>query len=460
MIKVLVVGNAIQRVKSQLFLCTELQKINDKYDFLFCIDSPDFIPYIKKYNNIKYILIGKTNDNVSSNFQKNSLFKNIKKGCKKIHFISNSSLNEFRKIFLIFKQLERMYKKCKKVFLKYLPDVIIANGDRHFGIEQVILKIGRESNIKNIIPYLVYSGSESCHLLREGDSLREFSNNLPLIARYIFKKYSNQFLNYNNKKYLFYSPSKTLALGKFGTLSKNPWQMGCGLADIICANDEYTYKRYLDNNVPERKIKLIGDVIYSNIYSTYLKKEKIKNSIIKKYDLSFNKKVILISLPQLAEHKLLNWDKHWIEINFLIKCLVKLNENLLISLHPKMVFNKYYFLEKKYKCKIAKENLSDILPIADLFIATYSSTIVWAVLCGINSIIVDFYGLDYCMYDYLETPRIIKRKSRLLSVAQELLSFKQNYFNDWKQLSRNIVFNDKIIRKYNDLILEVINESK
>ena len=323
MIKVLVVGNAIQRIKSQLFLCTELQKINDNYEFLFCIDNPDFIPYIEKYKNIKYILIGKTNDNVSLNFHKNSLFKNIKEGCKKIPFISNSSLNEFRKMFLILKQLERMYKKCKRVFLEYFPDVIIVNGDRHFGIEQVILKLGRENNKKNIIPYLVYSGSESCILLRKGDSLREFSNNLPLIARYIFRKYPNQFLNYNNKKYLFYSPSVTLALGKFGTLSKNPWQMGCGLADIICANDEYTYKRYLNNNVPERKIKLIGDVIYLNLYSTYLKREKIRNSIIKKYNLSFNKKIILISLPQLAEHNLLNWDKHWVEINFLITARFK-----------------------------------------------------------------------------------------------------------------------------------------
>jgi len=460
LIKVLVVGNAIQRIESQLFLCTELQKINDNYDFLFCIDNPDFIPYIKKYKNIKYILIGKTNNNVSSYFQKNNIFKNIKKVCKKVYFISNSSLSEFGKMFLILKQLERMYKKCKRLFLEYLPDVIITNGDRHFGIEQVILKVGRENNVKNIIPYLVYSGSETCTNFRRGDSLREFLNNLPLIVRFIFKKYSNQLLNYNSRKYLFYSPSKTLALGKFCTLSKNPWQMGCGLSDIICVDNKNTYKRYLNNNVPEKKLKLIGDVVYSKLYSIYSKKEQIKKSIIKKYDLFLNKKIIIISLPQLAEHKFFNWEKHWIEINFLIKSLVKLNENIIISLHPKMDFKKYSFLEKKYKCKIARENLSDILPIADLFIATYSSTIVWAVLCGINSIIVDFYGLNYHMYDYLETPRIIKIKSQLLSAAQELLSFKQNYFNDWKQLSRNIVFNNKTIRKYNDLILEVINESK
>ena len=460
MIKVLIVGNAIQRVKSQLFLCNELQKINNNYDFLFCIDSLDFIPYIKKYKNIKYILIGKTNDNASSNFQKNSLFKNIKEGCKKIHFISNSSLYEFIKIFLYLKQLEGMYKKCKRIFLEYFPDVIIVNGDRHFGIEQVILKLGRENNIKNIIPYLVYSDSESCTNLRRGYSLREFSNNLPLIAKYIFKKYPSQVLDYNNKKYFFYTLSVILALDKFGTLSKNPWEMGCGLADLVCVDNENTYQRYLSNHVPKKKLKLIGDVVYSNLYNIYLKKEKIRNSIIKKYNLFFNKKIILISLPQLAEHNFFDWGKHWIEINFLVKSLANLNENLLISLHPKMDFDKYSFLEKKHKCKIVKENLSDFLPIADLFIATYSSTIVWAVLCGINSIIVDFYGLNLHMYDYLETPRIIKRKGELLSVAQELLSLKQNYFHDWKQLSRSIVFNDKTIRKYNDLILEVINESK
>ena len=107
--------------------------------------------------------------------------------------------------------------------------------------------------------------------------------------------------------------------------------------------------------------------------------------ICKKYNLCPDKKIIICALPQLAEHNILDWENHWKEIEFLVSTISSRKQNLILSLHPKMEREKYLFLEEKYNCKIAEERLFEFLPIADLFIATFSSTIIWSVFCEISS---------------------------------------------------------------------------
>ena len=112
---------------------------------------------------------------------------------------------------------------------------------------------------------------------------------------------------------------------------------------------------------------------YDHIYKQYLNKNSIRQDMMKKYCLDKDKKNIIIALPQLGEHGELPWNRHWKEINFLIETLESLNHNTLISLHPKMNEKEYKFLEKKYNCKILSERLFDVIPSADLFVATYSA---------------------------------------------------------------------------------------
>jgi len=86
---------------------------------------------------------------------------------------------------------------------------------------------------------------------------------------------------------------------------------------------------------------------------------------------------------------------------------------VLISLHPKMDISKYRFIEIDYGIPILTEPLKDILPAADCFAATFSSTVEWAVLCEIPSIVFDFYGLNYDMYDNYDGIVLVKKKPDL-----------------------------------------------
>jgi hypothetical protein len=80
----------------------------------------------------------------------------------------------------------------------------------------------------------------------------------------------------------------------------------------------------------------------------------------------------------------------------------------------------YRFIELDYDIPIVTEPLSEILPAADCFSATFSSTVEWAVLCKIPSIVFDFYGFDYDMYDDYDGVVLVKEKADLKNVLNKI----------------------------------------
>jgi len=203
--------------------------------------------------------------------------------------------------------------------------------------------------------------------------------------------------------------------------------MGGGNSDIIAVDGEDAKERYIKLGVPENKIIITGHQSHDILYQNYTKKDVIKRKIYEKYYFNPEKKLIVFGVPHLAEHKILSWSDHWKEIDFLVQALASLKQNLLLSLHPKSDFLKYQFLEKKYNCKIAKEPLVEILVAADCYVATFSSTIQWAILCRIPSVVVDFYNLNYNVFDKFKGVIIVNKKDLLEPTIKKIL-VDENYY--------------------------------
>jgi hypothetical protein len=102
----------------------------------------------------------------------------------------------------------------------------------------------------------------------------------------------------------------------------------------------------------------------------------------------------------------MGWDRHWEEIRFLAKAQVASGAAVLLSLHPKSDPAAYRFLEEETGARLLEEPLRDVLAAADVFVGTYSSTVRWAVLLAIPTVVVDFYGFDYDIYDHF--PGVVK----------------------------------------------------
>jgi hypothetical protein len=148
----------------------------------------------------------------------------------------------------------------------------------------------------------------------------------------------------------------------------------------------------------------------------------------------------------------MDWDTHWKEIRYIISCLEKQGNNLVLSLHPKMNREDYLFLENDYDCIIADEQLRDILAYADIFVAINSSTVLWAVILGVNTVLMDWYGLDSANFSGLTSIRYVKNKNELSKVLSQSIEDEADFSNDWDILEREKLFDGNVINRYYELL--------
>ena len=393
---ILIVAIQPQRFLDQISFARNITKKTSEVKIYFFINHETYVFYTEIVNSLEFKIINKLEKKEFKRTNKNFLKEIIK---NRLSAIQQRQIIKYINAFMgtklfvyklkhkeceLYDNLMSEYHYLFNLIEGYNIDVIFINGDRHLGSEPAFLKVAKDLNISTIIPYMVYFSEEE-GLVKS--STVNVSNYL-FSSEYI-KQLEEKFIYHKREGKYYYSHTVANALDRFGVLTKNPWFMGSGYSDILCLPNNQMKKHYSTHGVDLNKIKVIGDTSYDQLYIKYKKYKKYKKDenikiILEKYNLNKKKKVVIIALPQLGEHYVFPWERHWEEINFLMKCLDNLNQNILISLHPKMDKNKYQFLEGKYNCSILDERLIDVLPIADMFVATFSSTVVWSTLCGIT----------------------------------------------------------------------------
>jgi len=307
-----------------------------------------------------------------------------------------------------------------------------------------------------ILPY-VYLSSPGVAQIYHNPKYYLHDNNC-LYQKYIFKKFSsNKYGKQLFKDHFYYIAPILHAQYSFKrSLSKNPWYIGGGISDIIVTHNEAS-KNNLSNTdfIKHKNIVALGDISHDNLFNSYQNRIKIKREISLNYNLDINQKVIIYSIPPLKEH---GFEKDYNSarktIISVVEYLKKIpNHHLLISCHPRMDINEYLFLEDSYNCTIIKEPLSEYLCISDILVGGFSSTLAWASLCKIKSIVIKLYDEKYTFYDDYETIKIV---DNIKDISPEIINFIKDdnisFQKDWTKLSRNEFFDGNVKARYLNLL--------
>lgn len=328
------------------------------------------------------------------------------------------------------------------------PDIVLSWGDRHTDIEAPVLIAAKQRNIKILLPYVTLSSFRgllwSRRLNGQPKRWTPFS---------VYRLVANFSLSAMIREgYFHQEPHVLSALRKLGGLSNDPWIIGCGLSDIVCVDSETTSKRYSSEGVPREKLRLVGSPDFDELYKGIESKSALRKRIVEKYDLNAENKIIVIALPQFAEQGVLDWNGHWLEIKYILGQLARTGLSIIVSLHPRAEYEKYTFLEKEFGVCLSVEPLKNILPIADAFVSVNSSTLVWAILCGVKPFMLDFYGLDSSEFLKFKSIVVLQSRESLYEGLVEGLMEETDFTDDWELLSRKHVFDGEVINRYGALV--------
>lgn len=326
-------------------------------------------------------------------------------------FLQSSIFKRYLTTKLKVKLMKRLSSLDTIVTEHQISKVVLAT-DRSFGDEAAAILLAKQKSLDIILVSFAYSADfKSSYKLRDA-LIYSFLKGQPSTV-------INKSSSLGHKA--FYRSFESCALKELGVLSSNPWILGMGHCSKMLVDSQREKNRLVKLGGNKEKYIVTGLTTHDSLYSQFINKSIYKTKLKEQYSLNFDTN-LFISLPQYFEHGLCEEAEHFLIINKMIDVLSQLDVNLFISLHPKMDRANYIHLDTKVNVHILDEPLSNNLICADIFLATYSSTVTWALMCDIPVVIFDHINLAYDdFYSEFLIPLALNNDELLIKVKKILL---------------------------------------
>lgn len=323
----------------------------------------------------------------------------------------------FLKVLARAKQLARSYWQARKLLESIRPSLLVAHSGRTT-LEVPLMKICQDMDIPVVVPPIAFpSGGDDIIARRRGRPEYNAADleilNPTLAGQFMHDKLTN-------KSCTYYDVITTLALKRISCLPSRPWQLGGGWNAQIMAESQIILQRLLDQGIESNSLSLTGNLTQDELYHLYNQRNELRSKVVHRYSLRGKNKLGFVSLPPLWEIDKLDFHHYQEEVRFLCKALVSSSAEYLISLHPRMEPKNYEFITKEYGIPLLNEPLKKVLPAGDFFLANYSTTVLWAILCRMPALVLSYFGWRFDVFDGYPGVKIIYHREEL---AEELGRF-------------------------------------
>ena len=333
--------------------------------------------------------------------------------CKaKTEPINHAKLNEkngfFKKVgsFLFFKikpYLVTFYKvkdykrqiKLAEQFIKENNINIIVNCEDNYGISIIFIKAAKNLNIKSVIlPFTMANQEEIGYAFFPIEQTHIKS----LSKRIFYSIFNNWKIIHKDVQLSFLEPFDIIAQKLTGIAPINPFISVGGKSDIKLFESQFMLDYYTSSGFIKKKNSVISGSLKWDVFSSINKnKLKQKQELLKQLNLNENKPIILCSLPPdyyptalYKNHREII--EHWLSVLSKIK-----THYVFINLHPRTKMSEIEYI-KNYNVYVVNKPIEHLIPLCDLFVASLSATIRFALACNKPVVNFDTVKVEYSEY--------------------------------------------------------------
>jgi hypothetical protein len=326
-------------------------------------------------------------------------------------------------IFLdLLRNIIRSFKIKAKVKSIITPNIaaIYFGSDRHQGWCTALVKQGNKQNIPTAtIQYAIFSEEGELkrkYLLQDkfGFQYRVSSTLNKLLS--IFVKSNVRY--YKGEPVLMWTGPKVLANYLCGLFPRDPWSQLGGYSKFYCVESANVKKSF--KNKPE---------IHKRIFVTGKPSSDDLSFSVNDFDkgeIANDRLIILVALPQMAEHRMMPWDEHLSKTEFLFKTISLVKKSKIwVTLHPKSDIGNYQKLFYKYNVEIMNGNIYNLIYNCNIFVSAYSSTLTTAYALRKRCVVLNYLYSWIDEYEFLDksdTAFIVKDANLLPMMLNSAIS--------------------------------------
>lgn len=300
--------------------------------------------------------------------------------------------------FLLVLRAAKIGEHLVDALLKKHPSIcaVITADDRSLGFEFGVVHAARKRGIPSVtVPFALSDPGGDWLRRREREEFSVIAGNrwTRRLKQKLANTYPANVRAQEGVQLMFLTSGQVLGLQYLGAPFPAPWAYGGGATDMVTLYSESIKARQLALGVPAHKLAVTGQCAMDDLHALAMRKEELKHELSRRYGLRSGQPVIVLAVPQHAEHGLMAANQHDALTTGLFGDLGATGAALLLSLHPRSRPENYRQAAERAGAVISKQPLLEILPAADLFVATHSSTVRWAVLLGLPTLVLDDFGV-------------------------------------------------------------------
>lgn len=211
-----------------------------------------------------------------------------------------------------------------------------------------------------------------------------------------------------------------------------PWLINSGHVDKIAAESRFMENYYLSSGIPARQIQFTGALYDDVLFHARRAVHSRRSALYGRLGCSPKQRLILCALPpnQLRGQgrPQCSFDEYALLLKSFVEPLSHLVDtcNVLLTPHPRIDEEDLVYVKAR-GLYIARDNIADLVPLCDLYIASCSATIRLAVNCGIPVVNYDVYRYDYDDYKNVPGIKTISQNEDYVNTVHQLGDFGTEY---------------------------------
>lgn len=328
--------------------------------------------------------------------------------------------------FLLVLRAAKIGEHVVDALLKRHPSIraVVTADDRSLGVEFGIVHAARKRAIASVtVPFALSDPGGDWLRRRERDEFAVTAGNrwTRRLKQKLASTYPANVRELEGVQLMFLTSGQVLGLRYLGAQFPAPWAYGGGATDVVTLYSESIRARQLELGVPAHKLAVTGQCAMDDLHALSMRKDELKRELAARYDLEGDRPLIMLAVPQHAEHGLMGAAHHDTLTANLFDDLTATGAALLLSLHPRSRPEDYRQAAERAGAVISDQPLLEILPAADLFVATHSSTVRWAILLGTPTMVLDDFGVGADGMFEARSVTFVTDRSKVRDTARSLL---------------------------------------
>ncbi len=315
-------------------------------------------------------------------------------------------------------EMARRRGQARAVLRREQPEVIVVFEDRIPNPEMIWLAECARLKIPAMLVRYALSSSESDAWTRRDKAGYSLDRGALAWARRLFAlTHPRHALDLGMGRQIFYSLWDSLILAASGMAGTQPWIVGGGCVAVAALQGPIDFEEAVRLTQAPERFYITGQPSWDVMASAVKQRNDVQDL---HHGASAPPVTLVCALPQWGEHLQISWPEHMEKIAELCTILGHTGYDVTLSLHPKAQRADYEAIASLHRLHISDVQLSVLLPGADLFLASWSSTLRWAAMLGIASVNLDWANQGYTMFSELESLPVSTRPEDLAPLLMDL----------------------------------------